>query len=233
MAASRNFPVYYGNTDPGGQIYVPGNPNNSTPNGAFGPFGPGLNNDLANPFNVFGSSFNGFWDPLNLANNYAITPLTPPPAPQFTPGTMPTQNFTNNNFGDFNTPNMQATANGAHPSILMQPPPPPPKTPPSSYTPVAGTPLPAAPPSVQAQQSTAAQNVVDNSKISGLNPQTISNDYLFSKGNTPQDQLLSGGTPNHIAAYLKSVYGKTQNTAISRGSMSVPLSYNTVAAGVR
>src|SRR5574337_2160214 len=119
---AAQFPVYYGNTQTGGQIYVPGDPNNSTPNGSFGPFGQDLNNELANPGNIFGSDFNGFFDPLNLANNYAITPLKPPAAPGFSPGTMPTQNFTNNDFGDFNTPSMQAGANAAHPGILVQPP---------------------------------------------------------------------------------------------------------------
>ncbi len=278
------FPVYYGNTQAGGNVYVPGNPNNSTPNGAFGPFGQDLNNELANPGNIFGSDFNGFLDPLNLANNYAITPLKPPAAPGFSPGTMPTQNFTNNDFGDFNTPSMQATAGGAHPGILVQPPAPAPPPPPPAAGNGGGPP--AGGIGLQAQQSNAAHNVVSNSHITGLNPSTLSNDYLFAKGGTPHDLLLSGGTPaphsgfiaslksmyghpnnmpapaplgagthlpphtlgndylnsrgstsqdqllsgspaSHIVSSLKSKYGQTPNTAISKSGMTVPSSYNT------
>src|SRR5574337_2122770 len=187
------FPTYYGNTQAGGNVYVPGNPNNSTPNGAFGPFGQDLNNELANPGNIFGSDFNGFFDPLNLANNYAITPLKPPAAPGFSPGTMPTQNFTNNDFGDFNTPSMQATAGGAHPGILVQPPAPVPAPAPPAPNPGAGPGLPGNPTTgpVLNHQSVLAHNVVSNSHITGLNSSTLSNDYLFSKGKTPHDQLRS------------------------------------------
>lgn len=207
------FPTYYGNTQAGGNVYVPGNPNNSTPNGAFGPFGQDLNNELANPGNIFGSDFNGFFDPLNLANNYAITPLKPPAAPGFSPGTMPTQNFTNNDFGDFNTPSMQATAGGAHPGILVQPPAPPPAPPPPAAGNVGGGPV----------GSTGLRNLI------GLN----SSDFL-SKGNTS----YGGDTPAphtgfaHLPppSYLKSKYGQTPNTAISKSAISVPASYNSTTS---
>lgn len=229
---AAQFPVYYGNTQTGGQIYVPGDPNNSTPNGSFGPFGQDLNNELANPGNIFGSDFNGFFDPLNLANNYAITPLKPPAAPGFSPGTMPTQNFTNNDFGDFNTPSMQATAGGAHPGILVQPPAPAPPPPPNPGPgPGPGGNLTTGP--VLNRQSVLAHNVVSNSRITGLNPSTLSNDYLFSKGNTPHDILLSGGTPAPHSGFissLKSLYEQTPNTAISKSAISVPASYNSTTS---
>lgn len=226
---AARFPVYYGNTQTGGQIYVPGDPNNSaphfTPDGTYIPF----SDTLANPGNIFGSDFNGWLDPLNLSNNYAITPLKPPAAPGFSPGTMPAQNFTNNDFGDFSTPSMQATVGGAHPGILVQPPaPPPPPSPPPPSNPGGGPPAEGT--GLQVQQSNAAHTVMSNSRINGLNPATLSNDYLFSKGNMPQDRLLSGGTPPTIAAYLKSVYGQTPNTAISKSAMSVPASYNSTTS---
>ena len=231
------FPTYYGNTQAGGTVYVPGNPNPSTPGGNTQTGGqiyvPGHEGHGVNLFNMFGSNFNGWLDPLNIAQNYAITPLKPPAAPGFSPGTMPTQNFTNNDFGDLNPPSMQATAGGAHPGILVQPPAPAPPPPPPAAGNGGGPP--AGGIGLQAQQSNAAHNVVSNSHITGLNPSTLSNDYLFAKGGTPHDLLLSGGTPaphSGFMASLKSKYGQTPNTAISKSAISVPASYNSTTSHV-
>src|SRR5574337_648311 len=188
---AAQFPVYYGNTQAGGELTGPYYGTTQTGGQVYVP---GSDYHGVNLFNIFGSNFNSWLDPLNIAQNYAITPLKPPAAPGFSPGTMPTQNFTNNDFGDFNTPSMQATAGGAHPGILVQPPapaPPPPPPPPPNPGPGPG---PGGNPTtgpVLNHQSVLAHNVVSNSHITGLNSSTLSNDYLFSKGKTPHDQLRS------------------------------------------
>src|SRR5574337_929281 len=285
---AAQFPVYYGNTQAGGELTGPYYGNTQTGGQVYVP---GHEGHGVNLFNIFGSNFNGWLDPLNIAQNYAITPLNPPLAPGFTPGTMPTQNFTNNDFGDFNTPSMQATAGGAHPGILVQPPAPVPAPAPPAPNPGAGPGLPGNSTTgpVLNHQSVLADNVVSNSHITGLNPSTLSNDYLFAKGGTQQDLLLSGGTPaphsgfiaslksmyghphnmpapaplgagthlpphtlgndylnsrgstsqnqllsgspaSHIVSSLKSKYGQTPNTAISKSAISVPASYNSTTS---
>lgn len=235
---AAQYPVYYGNTQT--EIQVGGGKGGWSGAGSGAAEGAGTGAAIGSFFGPIGTGIGAIiGGVVGGVSGFMLSDGDPghatvPGAPTFSPGTMPAQNFTNNDFGDFNTPSMQAGANTAHPGVLVQPPPP---APPVRRVP--GPHHPGPPPggnggdqSLQLQQSSAAQTV-RNAHIAGLNPSTISNDYLPANGGTWRDLALSDGGTQAIhsgfIAHLRSRYGQTPNTAISKGGMTVPSSYNTTA----
>ncbi len=143
------------------------------------------------------------------------TTLPVPAAPQYAVGSAPQQQFTNNNFGNFNTPSMADLLNQPHNAVAA---------------PIPPTPAPVAP--VQPVNSQASggtsliQQIISHIKQTmGQGPHGLENEVAHNASFNPElsdSQLVSGALfankPRLQAAFLKG----TPNTALSTSGISIP-----------